>query len=83
MAVPPPIEMNPDGFHARYRVTKADGTPCDPGAIYFVMRLDNNGSDLKHIKACRAGIIKYCDEMDGHLPQLCDELRALIRLLER
>ncbi len=31
---------NPDGFHQKYNVTKTDGSPCDPEAIYLVLRLD-------------------------------------------
>ncbi len=31
---------NPDGFHQKYKVTKTDGSPCDPKAVYLVLRLD-------------------------------------------
>ena len=52
-------EDNPDGFHCRYNVTKTDGTPSDPNAMYFVLRLDGNGKDERHINACRSAAIAY------------------------
>ncbi len=50
---------NPGGLHKRYAITKANGTPCDPNALYFVLRLDSGGSDREHIKACRSAAIAY------------------------
>ncbi|WP_219824447.1 hypothetical protein, partial [Enterobacter cloacae complex sp. 4DZ1-17B1] len=56
-------EQNPNGFHSRYSVTKADGSPCDPDAIYFVLRVDSGGSDPKHIAACRAALLRYATQV--------------------
>lgn len=46
----------------------------DPNAEYFVLRLDKNGSDPKHIKACRKAILTYCNEIKDHLPELAADL---------
>lgn len=76
---------NPNGLHQRYRITKADGTPCDPDAMYFVLRLDSGGSDAAHIRACRsaakvyAGLV-YIDT--DHLQQVGLDLFKLIERLE-
>lgn len=70
----PTREENPNGLHLRYYVTKTNGEPIDPRAEYFVFRLDDFGSDPKHIKACREGILKYAEKIADHLPQLSKDL---------
>jgi hypothetical protein len=55
----PSATENPTGLHRRYNVTKADGTPTDPNALYFVLRIDNKGDDAGHIRACRAALRAY------------------------
>ena len=30
------------GYYNKYNVTKKDGTPVDPKAVYFVLRLDTD-----------------------------------------
>lgn len=84
---------NPNGFHQRYHIQKIeiregfhlkDGlklVPCDPGAEYFVMRLDEGGKDLEHIKACRIGVNAYADAIEHHLPELSKDLRERYPLL--
>lgn len=78
----PTPEENPNGLHGRYKVTKADGSPCDPKAIYFVLRIDGNGSDLEHIAACRLAAMKYVQNAPDHLQQMANELQSLLLLLE-
>jgi ferredoxin len=83
MAAIPSKQDNPGGLHRRYTVTKADGTPCDPDAIYFVLRLDNAGFDVSHIAACRAAARCYACEIlarpeAAHLAQTARELLALL-----
>lgn len=70
----PSKEINPEGLHLRYNVIKTDGTAVDPGAEYFVLRLDEGGSDKKHIEACRKAIVKYAHEIKNHLPKLADDI---------
>lgn len=67
-------QQNPKGLRKRYRVEKVDGT-TDPNAEYFVLRLDNGGSDPKHITACRKALMVYADEIEAHLPDLAQDLR--------
>lgn len=66
----------------------ADGTEIfpqfmdvDDNAEYFVLRLDKNGSDLKHIIAGRAAIHTYANEIESHVPTLAKELRESYPLM--
>lgn len=76
----PTKEENPDGLHGRYVISKADGSPVDPDAVYFVLRLDSGGSDHKHVAACRAALEAYGDKLDEleHLPELKSDVYQLI-----
>lgn len=53
----------------------------DEGSEYFVMRLDEGGSDIEHIKACRIGVHAYADAIEHRIPQLAKELREHYPLL--
>lgn len=81
----PAKKDNPDGLHQRYIVTKADGEPVDPEAIYFVLRLDGKGDDKLHIEACREAALAYADFVQSgqakHLAKVGQELRNLVQLL--
>lgn len=46
----------------------------DAGAEYFVLRLDKGGSDPIHIEACRKAVMRYAEEIEGHLPELSRDL---------
>jgi len=70
----PTREQNPSGLYQRYIVKKVDGSPIDPEAEYFVLRLDCGGSDIHHIAACRAAIHAYADAIKRYLPQLAQDL---------
>ena len=72
----PSKDENPNGLHGRYTVAKADGSPVDESAEYFVLRLDSGGNDPAHIAACRTAVMTYADEIEPHLPQLAADLRA-------
>lgn len=72
----PEQEDNPHGFNRRYCVTKADGSPVDPDAQYFVLRLDSGCKDADHLKACRLALAVYAANIKGTAPQLASELRA-------
>ena len=47
----------------------------EDNAEYFVLRLDTNGDDIEHTKACRIGINAYADAIEIHLPELAADLR--------
>lgn len=63
----------------RYIVTRADGTR-DPRAKYFVLRYDEHGSDPKHVRACRVGLLAYAMalRLQNHLEQLATDLTAVV-----
>lgn len=71
----PTPEQHPNGLHGRYRITKHDGTPCDPRAFYFVLRLDPHGDDPEHIKACQKAALAYVAHSPKHLRQMASELQ--------
>lgn len=66
----PTKEENPQGLPQRYIAQKADGSPVDPAAEYFVLRLDDGGTDPKHVEACRKAIMEYADQIRPHRPRL-------------
>jgi hypothetical protein len=87
-------EENPNGLHARYVIRKITGwvkdgfygykpktKAVDKNAEYFVLRLDEGGSDINHIKACRIGIHAYADAIEATIPELAKDLRELYPLL--
>lgn len=63
-----------DGLYNRYIISKTSGEPVDDNAEYFILRLDNNGKDKKHIEACRKAVITYANEISDHLPQLSKDI---------
>lgn len=67
-------KQNPKGLHQRYVVYKINGNPVDLNAEYFVLRVDKNGSDPKHIDACRKAVITYAENIKNHLPELAEDL---------
>lgn len=89
----PKKEDNPSGLHIRYSIRKIVGwrkdgfgvrpitKAVDKGAEYFVMRLDEGGSDFNHIKACRIGIHAYADAIEQFIPELAKDLRNRYPLL--
>jgi hypothetical protein len=91
----PTQDKNPKGLHQRYYIQKIKPVPhykgqrdqqfklidVDKGAEYFVMRLDEGGSDILHIKACRIGIHAYADAIEHYLPELAGDLRERYPLL--
>lgn len=90
----PTPEQNPQSLHAKYQIEKYAGTwpdgqfkgqpiyePVDPKSEYFILRLDTNGDDIDHVKACRKAIHVYADEIAHVLPQLANDLRDRYPLL--
>jgi hypothetical protein len=49
--------------------------PVEEDAEYFVLRLDECGSDKEHIKACRIAVNAYADAIEHHLPELAKDLK--------
>jgi len=74
------INSKIEGLYNKYIITKADGTPVDPNADYFVLRLDTDSN-------ARGALRNYANRIQGKNPLLSQELRDrcdkyLIELLE-
>jgi hypothetical protein len=61
----------PAGLYGKYNIEKADGTPVDPAADYFVLRLDSD-------PAARAAALAYADHVADDNPQLANDLRLRV-----
>lgn len=59
------------GLYGRYKIEKADGSPVDPKAEYFVLRLDTD-------KHAIPAIVAYARSVREDNPQLADELIAWV-----
>lgn len=69
-----------DGEPSLYEDREIELQP-DEGSEYFVMRLDEGGSDREHIAACRIGVHAYAEAIEHHLPQLAKDLKERYPLL--
>jgi hypothetical protein len=58
---------DPKGLYNKYQVTKTDGSPVDPEAEYFVLRLDTD-------EAARAALACYAEHIYEKNPALADEI---------
>lgn len=66
-------EKEPRGLYQKYRLAKADGTPTDPEANYFVMRLDTD------VHAQEAALT-YARSVQGTNRELALDLMELIAI---
>ena len=57
-----------DGLYGKYIVTKSDGSPVDPKADYFVLRLDTD-------KTARHAARTYARNIQSTMPGLADGIR--------
>jgi len=71
------------GLYAKYHITKTNGKPIDSGARYFVLRYDSDGSDPKHLSACRKALRTYAMQIRTHLPELSRDLMAQVELYQK
>ncbi len=62
------------GLYGKYIIQKADGTPVDPKAVYFTLRLDTD----PHARAAIRAYIENCREAQ---PELAGDLERLMREL--
>ena len=65
-----------DGLYGKYVIEKADGSPVDPRAVYFTLRLDTDRFAREAVRAysvaCREG-----------RPELARDLEELLKRLEK
>lgn len=59
-----------EGYYSKYTVTKRDGSPVEPEAVYFVLRVDTD-------PAARAALMQYAHKTPNR-----DLAGDLYRLLE-
>lgn len=64
------------GLINKYIISKTDGSPVDPDAKYFILRLDPNGNK-EHVIACRKAINTYLQAIREYLPELSHDLYKL------
>jgi|SRR5690606_9878114 len=65
-------KVGEDFFHQP--IIKPELKEVDEGSEYFVMRLDEGGSDPRHIQACRKAVLHYAELIKDHLPDLSRDL---------
>ena len=53
----------------KYEIKKVDGSPTDPKAQYFVLRIDTD-------PAARAALLVYADQVKDSDPEFAKELQA-------
>ena len=66
-----PMSDEPMGLFNKYYVNKVDGSPTDPEAVYFVLRLDTD-------PIARRVTLVYSNAIEETNPQLADDLRRKI-----
>lgn len=74
--VSPTMLEPPRGLYGKYNVSKADGSPRDPNARYFVLRYDK---DDAHGEACRAALATYAKHIKSTLPELAADLEKILK----
>lgn len=60
------------GWQEKYEIYKTDGTPTDPEAIYFPLRLDTD-------PRAREAALFYAGLIEAVNPELANDLREKIR----
>ncbi len=71
------VEPNPKYNDLRKRTISTPEfilKPVDKDSEYFVLRLDEKGSDPIHIEACRKAVRTYANEIKSHIPKLAEDL---------
>ena len=63
--------MNKKGLYGKYEIRKTDGSPVDPKAVYFTLRLDTD-------PYARAAIRAYIEACRMEQPELAEDLEKVI-----
>ena len=79
----PEPNARPSGLHQKYIILHYDGSPIDPEAIYFTLRLDEGCKDKDHVRASREAALAYAEMVVGTpMEQVGRDLVELIEDLE-
>lgn len=62
----------PKGIYGKYRVEKMDGSPVDPKAVYFTLRLDTD-------PWARRAMREYARVCEEEQPELARDIWRLLR----
>lgn len=65
----------------KYIITKADGSPVDPNAKYFVLRLDQHGPDCQETAAARLAVARYAELTKEDAPACSEAAANMLREL--
>lgn len=63
------------GLYGKYVIQKTDGSPVDPHAVYFTLRIDKD----RHARVAIRAYIESCREEN---PELARDLERVLRRLE-
>jgi hypothetical protein len=64
--------MEQSGWYSKYKIEHVDGSPIDPGAIYFVLRLDTDQFARKAALAYANSCLDF--QLGADICQIVDEL---------
>lgn len=70
-SIPSKPSSDDDGLYNKYIVTKRDGSPVDPDAFYFVLRLDTD-------MAAREAALCYANARATEMPLLAQDITATV-----
>ena len=62
-------------LHQKYSVVKTDGSPVDPRAQYFVLRIDTD-------YAAQIAMLTYADAIEGENKKFADQIRSWVAAYE-
>lgn len=65
------LKNNKRGLYGKYKVEKSDGSPLDPKAIYFTLRIDTDPH-------ARAAIRAYIESCRAENPELAGDLERIL-----
>lgn len=63
-----------EGLKKKYIINKADGSPMNPNAKYFILRYDEGMKDKKFLSCSRRALFEFCLDMIPINPLLSQEL---------
>jgi hypothetical protein len=65
------------GLYKKYNIAHADGSPVDPNAQYFVLRIDGSG---ENVNACRKALAAFALSTDDYELQkdICNLLLSYV-----
>lgn len=60
------------GWYTKYLIRKTDGSPVDPEAVYFLLRLDTDPH-------ARVAALAYANSIEGEDPLLAKEIKEKLK----